>query len=65
MGISGRTCFRLTTLGALALAGEEGPLAGAACDERSGYAVFISGEMFRDLQDDPRFGALLQRVGLV
>jgi adenylate cyclase len=35
MGISGRTCFRLTTLGALALAGDEGPLAGAAAQRRS------------------------------
>jgi len=35
-----------------------------ACDERSGYAVFIRVEMFHDLQDDPRFRALLKRVGL-
>src|SRR2546428_1158335 len=35
MGISGRPPFRLTTLGALALSGEEGPLAGAAAQRRS------------------------------
>jgi len=36
-----------------------------ACDERSGYAVFLKVEMFHDLQDDPRFVELLKRVGLV
>jgi len=36
-----------------------------ACDERSGYAVFIRVEMFHDLQDDPRFAELLKRIGLV
>ena len=35
MGISGRPRFRLTTLGALALTGDEGPLAGAAAQRRS------------------------------
>jgi len=35
MGISGRPPFRLTTLGALALSGGEGPLAGAAAQRRS------------------------------
>ena len=38
---------------------------GRACDERSGYAVFLKVEMFHDLQDDPRFVELLKRVGLV
>src|SRR5437667_3565519 len=35
MGISGRPPFRLTTLGGLALAGDAGPLAGAAAQRRS------------------------------
>jgi len=35
MGIRGRPPFRLTTLGALALSGDEGPLAGAAAQRRS------------------------------